>query len=293
MATRQVGIISALLAAVLFGASTPFAKYLLAHATPLVLAALLYLGAGIGLGAGLLVRRWTRPDAGEYGGIARDEFPWLLSAILAGGVAGPFLLMLGLTSTPATTASLLLNLEGVFTALLAWFAFKEHFDRRLVIGMVLIVVAGVMLSWQGPPASGPAGGSLAIVGYGLSLALFVIALRHLGTARTGAYFSLAPFLGALISLTVLREAPDPIFWIAAALMGAGIWLHLSERHAHHHAHAPLAHRHRHIHDEHHQHAHDFHWAGPEPHTHPHRHAQVMHSHPHYPDLHHRHDHMER
>ncbi len=127
-------------------------------------------------------------------------------------------------------------------------------------------------------------------GYGLSLVLFVLALRHLGTARTGAYFSAAPFVGALISLIMLGDVPGAMFWSAAALMSGGIWLHLSESHEHEHVHAALDHVHQHRHDAHHQHRHDFDWDGSEPHAHAHGHAPVQHAHPHYPDIHHRHDH---
>jgi drug/metabolite transporter (DMT)-like permease len=133
-------------------------------------------------------------------------------------------------------------------------------------------------------------GAVGFGGYGLSLVLYVLALRHLGTARTGAYFSMAPFAGAALSLLMLGDAPDALFWMAAALMGGGIWLHLTEAHAHEHEHLPMSHAHTHRHDEHHQHTHDFEWDGVEPHAHPHQHAHLRHSHPHYPDIHHRHVH---
>jgi hypothetical protein len=126
-------------------------------------------------------------------------------------------------------------------------------------------------------------------GYGVSLVLFVLALRHLGTARTSAYFSVAPFFGAALSLLLVGE---PITWqlvAAGLLMAIGVWLHLTERHEHLHRHAPQEHSHSHVHDEHHQHSHDS-WDGAEPHTHVHRHAPLVHAHPHYPDLHHRHPH---
>jgi drug/metabolite transporter (DMT)-like permease len=128
---------------------------------------------------------------------------------------------------------------------------------------------------------------LGFIGIGVSLVLFVLALRHLGTARTGAYFSLAPFIGALIALGT-GDPFTPKLAVAALLMGLGLWLHLTERHEHEHVHEALAHEHRHVHDEHHQHHHD----GPisEPHSHWHEHKPLRHKHPHYPDLHHRHGH---
>jgi drug/metabolite transporter (DMT)-like permease len=145
--------------------------------------------------------------------------------------------------------------------------------------------AAVPAGWQIGAA-----GLIGLAGYGVSLVLFILALRDLGTARTGAYFSTAPFVGASLSLLLLRESPDPGFWIAGGLMAIGVWLHVSERHGHEHAHEAMAHAHRHRHDEHHQHSHDFDWDGTEPHSHPHEHAPMVHSHAHYPDLHHRHRH---
>jgi drug/metabolite transporter (DMT)-like permease len=263
--------------------------------------------------------------------------------------------MVGLKATPASTASLLLNLEGVFTSLLAWFVFKENFDRRIALGMACIVAGGILLSWQGGgDAHGPSLplGALAIagaclcwgidnnltqkvsasnpyqvaaikgavagtvnlaiallfgarlptlpvlgsallvgfVGYGLSLACFVLALRHIGTARTGAYFSLAPFVGAAVALVLLREPVGPLFLFAAACMGVGVWLHLTERHEHEHMHESLTHTHRHVHDAHHRHEHAPGVDPTEPHTHEHTHERLTHTHPHYPDIHHRHRH---
>jgi drug/metabolite transporter (DMT)-like permease len=347
------GVAYALLAALLFGASTPLSKILVGQIAPVALAGLLYMGSGLGLLAWFIMRAvMARHDRSPAARLTAPDLPWLGGAILAGGIAGPVLLMIGLTLTPASSASLLLNMEGVLTALLAWFVFRENFDRRIFIGMGLIVIAGILLSWEQKPALGVPWGALAIVaaclcwavdnnltrkvsasdavqiaglkgliagsvnlaialalglpmpemslalmagvvgfcGYGLSLVLFVLALRHLGTARTGAYFSVAPFAGAAISLVTLGEIPGLVFWIAAALMGAGIWLHLSETHAHEHRHDPTLHAHEHSHDAHHQHTHDFAWDGKQPHSHQHVHTPIVHTHPHYPDIHHRHRH---
>jgi multidrug transporter EmrE-like cation transporter len=134
---------------------------------------------------------------------------------------------------------------------------------------------------------------LGFLGYGLSLVLFVLALRRLGTARTSAYFSSAPFVGAVTSLVVFRERPTTAFAAAAALMAAGVWLHLTERHEHEHRHEEMEHEHPHVHDEHHQHTHspgDPPVTDPVAHSHRHRHEPLVHSHPHYPDIHHRHGH---
>lgn len=346
------GILSALGAATLFGASTPLAKLLVGTVPPILLAGLLYLGSGVGLLAWFLLRRLQTGRRAREAALTRCDVPWLGGAILSGGVIGPLLLMLGLVHAPAANASLLLNLESVFTALLAWFVFRENFDRRIALGMAAIVAGGVLLSW--PEHAGEntslwtlavigaclawaidnnltrriaasdavqiaglkglvaglintaiaftlgyslpdavtvaAAGIVGVLGYGVSLALFVVALRHLGSARTGAYFAIAPFIGAALSLVLLRETPGMLFWGAAGLMAAGVWLHLTERHAHRHEHELLAHTHRHVHDAHHRHDHDFAWDGTEPHTHYHEHAPLVHSHPHYPDIHHRHRH---
>lgn len=146
--------------------------------------------------------------------------------------------------------------------------------------------------WLGASLPSPqtiaAGALVGFLGVGVSLVMFMLGLRHLGTARTGAYFSLAPFIGAAIAILLFGERPTLQFGMAAALMALGLWLHLTERHDHEHEHEALEHEHLHWHDEHHQHAHD----GPvtEPHSHRHRHEPMRHKHPHYPDLHHRHDH---
>ena len=134
--------------------------------------------------------------------------------------------------------------------------------------------------------------TVGLFGYGISLTLFVLALRGLGTARAGAYFSTAPFMGAAVALLLPGESGSPSFWLASALMALGVWLHLTEHHEHEHTHEPLVHSHRHLHDAHHQHAHTAESASDETgaHQHPHQHAPLTHRHPHYPDIHHRHSH---
>jgi drug/metabolite transporter (DMT)-like permease len=160
--------------------------------------------------------------------------------------------------------------------------------KGLVAGGVNLVPA--LLSGAHWPSTAlvAAGAVNGFLGVGVSLVMFMLALRHLGAARTGAYFSLAPFIGAVLALVLLREPVTLQLIAAGLLMSVGLYLHLSERHEHPHRHAAIEHEHSHVHDEHHQHAHD----GPvaEPHTHWHRHEPLRHSHPHYPDLHHRHSH---
>ena len=144
----QKGILAALGSALLFGASTPFAKLLLTHVSPWLLAGLLYLGSGLGLA---LYRYIIRAPEVH---LPAQEKGWFAAAILAGGVIAPVLLMLGLLAMPASGASLLLNMEGVFTALLAWFVFKENFDRRIALGMVFIVAGALVLGWPLMPRRG-------------------------------------------------------------------------------------------------------------------------------------------
>ena len=166
------------------------------------------------------------------------------------------------------------------------------------IAMVKGLVAGpvnLLLAFaQGAslPAAGPLLGGLLVgfLGYGASLALFILALRHLGTARTGAYFAAAPFVGALLAVPIFGEPLTSRLLVAGGFMLLGVWLHLTERHEHEHAHKPIEHEHPHIHDEHHQHAHEPKHPPGEPHTHRHRHARLVHRHPHFPDFHHRHAH---
>jgi len=346
------GVIHALLAAALFGASTPFAKLLLGDVHPLVLAGLLYAGSGVGLAIVQVLRVSFTRSAEHIAWPSPQDWGWLAAAILAGGVLGPILLMSGLATTAASTTSLLLNLESVFTALLAWFLFRENFDRRIAAGMAAILAGGVVLSVGPGHIGGVSRGALLVAaaclcwaidnnltrkvsasdailiaglkgfvagvvnlsialglgyampsadsvvqaasvgffGYGLSLVLFVLALRNLGTARTGAYFAIAPFFGGLLAVLLLGDVVTMQLVIAGALMAAGLWLHLRERHEHEHAHDAVDHDHAHRHDVHHQHSHDFAWDGNEPHSHPHRHDVMVHKHVHFPDVHHRHRH---
>lgn len=341
----QRGVLAALSAALLFGASTPLAKLLLNGIEAWMLAGLLYVGSGIGLA---IVRALRGAPSVR---LPRKEALTFAGAVVAGGVAGPVLLMFGLKGMSASAASLLLNAEGAFTAVLAWILFRENFDRRIALGMAAILLGAVVLSWPKDiqfeglwPALAVLGASLAwgldnnltrkvsltdatwitsvkgliagtvnlllalVLGaefpslpnllgalllgffaYGISLTLFVVSLRHLGSARTGAYFSVAPFFGALLAL-LLGEPVTPSLLCAGAFMAIGVWLHLTEHHGHEHRHAPVVHEHEHIHDEHHQHLHELPVAAGATHSHRHQHAPLIHQHAHFPDAHHRHEH---
>ncbi len=343
--------IIALAAAFLFGASTPAAKLLIAQTNPQLLAGLMYLGSGIGLFGLKSLSGLFKPSTRETN-LRSADLPWLAGAVIIGGILAPVLLMLGLRSTGGGPASLLLNTEAVFTALLAWFAFKENFDRRIAIGMISIAVGSFLLSWQPGAAASLSVGSVAIIGacfcwgldnnftrniadadpmqiaaikgliagavncgiafacgarcpsidlivgaalvgffgYGLSLVLYIRALRFLGTARCGAYFSTAPFVGTVLSLFFLHDKFSPVLLAASGFMALGVWLHLTEHHEHEHEHVEEEHEHLHCHDEHHQHDHEPGISLNEPHSHWHKHMAITHSHPHYPDSKHRHEH---
>jgi drug/metabolite transporter (DMT)-like permease len=146
---------------------------------------------------------------------------------------------------------------------------------------------------RGEPWPAPVGTALLLVagglGFGVSLQLYLRAQRLMGAARTASVFSLAPFLGTATAFALGAPWPGWSLAAAAAVMGAGVWLHASERHEHLHEHGEIEHEHLHTHDDlHHDHHHDPMPAGP--HSHVHRHGRVVHSHPHSEDSHHRHSH---
>lgn len=335
-------------AAFLFGISTPLTKPLLNAANPWLVAGLLYLSSGIALMLFRILRKSPRVK------LASREIWALLGATVFGGILAPVLLLYGLSHTPASGASLLLNAEGIFTAALAWIVFRENVDRRIILGFLLILAGMFTLSWPGeaefagiwpllaiiaacacwgidnnftglisvhdaPFIAGIKGlvagsvnlllavailganfpslpalvqiSTIGISSYGLSLMLFVVALRHVGTSRTGAYFSIAPFFGAALAV-ILGEPITTKLLVAGVLMAIGIYLHVVEKHEHEHRHPQVAHQHPHRHDDgHHDHQHP---QGAIPagtwHEHQHEHAELVHTHPHYPDSTHRHEH---
>jgi drug/metabolite transporter (DMT)-like permease len=281
-------VLYALCSAALFGISIPAAKTFSGRIDPIVLAGLLYCGAGLGIA--IFRRSAPRSWGGDAPQVAlgQNDLPWLAGAVTAGGIIGPILLMIGLTRTEASTASLLLTLEAAATALMAWFLFKENFDRRIALGMFCIVLGAVALAWSGTPTVGTLIGPLFIVGacgawaldnnltrkvsladplqiveikglvagpvnlvlglltgeslpeplpalgagmvgfigYGVSLAFFVTALRYLGTARTGAYFSIAPFIGTAVAIVALGEPLTFALVLAGSLMGISTFTHI-------------------------------------------------------------------
>jgi drug/metabolite transporter (DMT)-like permease len=345
-------LVSVLLSAALFGASTPLAKLLLGDIRPVALAGLLYLGVFLGL----TVYSWTaRAVAGRQEGreasLEKSDLPWLAGAIIAGGIVGPVCLMAGLSRISGFSASLLLNFEGAATAVIAVLLFKENAGGKMWLALGSMTAAGILLSWNtnggrfapaGPvlvvlamvswgldnnltrqiadkdpvqiarvkglvagsvstaaayilgegcrPGSAAAFGLLiGAVGYGLSLVLFIRALKGFGAFRAGAFFSSGPFIGAMASLLVLKDSFRWPMGAAALLMVIAVGLVIGEKHVHAHRHERIVHTHPHSHgDLHHVHAH----AGEvqEPHVHEHVHEATDHVHGHWPDTHHRHGH---
>lgn len=339
------GGLTALLAAVLFGASTPLVQRLGTSIGSFSTAALIYAGAAL---VGALLSRPVEREARVRAGDARR----LALMALCGSVIGPVALAWGLQRTSAAGASLMLTLEAAFTAVLARLWYHETLDRRVGLALMLLTLGGVALvldraesgatpmlgllavmlataAWgvdntlsravaardpgqvvmfksalgavattllaflfgETLPAPWPALGLLAVgaTGYGLSLRFYLLAQRSFGAARTASVFAFAPFVGAALAFA-LGERSGSIWMLAgAALMVAGIVLHIAERHAHSHVHEPLEHEHAHTHDDgHHTHAHALMPAGA--HSHVHRHEPRRHAHAHVPDEHHAHRH---
>jgi len=346
--------LQAVLAALLFGASAPLAKLLLGKIEPVLLAALLYIGSGFGLLVIQFCRKVGNPAVETEARLKRADIPWLAGAILTGGIAAPIVLLFGLRQTPASTASILLNFEGVATTLIALLFFKETIGRRAWVAISLITLASIFLTlnlhggWGFSPGAlgilaacilwgmdnnftrnisakdpivivtikglgagalslamalilgnpiprwGVAVGALVLgsLSYGLSIALFVWAMRGLGAARTSAWFGTSPLVGVVLSFAFFREMPGTLFLIALPAMIIGAIFLLSENHTHQHVHEPMLHEHRHSHkDAHHVHPHpesgQVVWA----HSHVHVHEGLEHDHHHLPDIHHRHTHL--
>lgn len=342
---------AALLAAVFFGCIAPGAKFFTGILPPQAMAGVLYLFAGAGL---FIVLIFQNNLKASFSRIQHKDYKWFILATLFGGMLGPAFLTYGINRISGSTASLLLNLEAVLTSIIAWTVFKEHFEKKIVYGMILIVLGCLTLSFGTGVASGAdtlsgfiliilaclswgvdnnvtrnishldpvmtasfkgliAGsanlalafiigeslhwssqillvGLLGFLGIGISLVSFIVSLRSIGTARTGAIFSTAPFIGSLLAIIFLKEPITLPFIVALVLMAAGLGMHLSEDHHHAHEHKELTHSHEHIHDEHHQHLHLEADAKGNPHNHLHTHKSMNHSHAHFPDLHHQHEH---
>jgi drug/metabolite transporter (DMT)-like permease len=345
-------LVYAIIAAVLFGISSPLSKLLLADMPPVALAGFLYLGAFAGVFLyWFSTYKSTDSPENRAARLEKKDWPWLLTATLAGGIIAPICMMYGLSMISGFSASLLLNLEGIFTTLIAVAIFKENAGRNLWLALLLMTAAGVILSWDtsqnrfniaGPllmvlatfcwgidnnltrhiseksPAqismlkgllAGIVSISLALilsmdikfditvlyalllgaVSYGFSYVFYIQALKGLGASRTGTFFSMGPFIGALGSLVIFKNWNEWIILPAFLFMAGGLWFIFNERHSHSHIHAVVTHTHTHRHDDlHHTHEHQPPVQGT--HSHEHTHDPLSHTHVHWPDTHHRHAH---
>ncbi|HEY6035769.1 MAG TPA: DMT family transporter [Kofleriaceae bacterium] len=341
----RLGVLTAIAAAVMFGVSAPVIAW--AGRGVFATACLLYAGAAV-VGHGARLARRDRAFSLE-----RGDIPRLAAIAVAGAAVAPVLLVVGLERAGALTSSLLLNLEAVFTVVLAAVIHREVIGGRVWLAVVLMASGGAALALDAA-ARGTGGvvGAAAVIGatlawaldntltqplakrqpfdvvaakatigaaltgvlafafgetwpappqlvvllacgataYGLSLALYILAQRRIGAARTGSVFALAPFIGALVAWLAGERALGSWAFAAIGLFGAGVWLHLSEQHRHLHHHAAVTHDHVHRHDDgHHTHRHEPAVEGE--HAHPHEHAALDHDHPHdHGDSHHGHEH---
>ncbi len=356
----HIPICFAILSAIFFGSCAPMTKFMLGPVEPVMVAALFYLGSGIGIFLMIVARRLLSGPVQREAPLDRHDIPALAGMALFGGILAPVVLTFSMTVTPAATGALLLNFEPVATTLVAFFLFREAVGRQIWTAMLFIAGSCIILSYEPSGAVLISAGAVGIlvactfwafdnnisrrvsgkdplvvifvkgfsaglvtllvalllgehipalslipvyltVGFfsfgGIASVFFLIALRSLGTARTGLFLALSPFFGVIISFILFREIPGLQFVPAFGIMILGTWLLLSERHDHLHYHPPMVHDHRHRHpDSHHEHEHP---ASLPPlsssgdHAHLHTHAELTHAHPHKPDLHHQHDHRGR
>ncbi len=162
-----MSILFAVAAATLFGISTPFAKILVEDVEPIALAGLLYLGAFAGLTIYFLTgKALGRGPAGQP--LERKDVPWLAGATFSGGFVAPICLMTGLTLTTGFAASLMLNLEGLATAVIAYLFFRENLGWRLGVAVACMTAAGILLSWDSSTSALTLSGPLLLLAAGIA-----------------------------------------------------------------------------------------------------------------------------
>lgn len=272
-------VVFAVLAAVFYTVSSPLSKVLLEDVSPYLMAALLYLGAGIGMTA---VRAASPSKRAEERPLTKVDSPYIFGMIVL-DIAAPILLMYGLLNSPASSVSLLNNFEIVATTLIALLVFGERVTPTTWVAIILITISTVILStagtgeisfshgslavilacvcWglennctrrlsdsgalrivvikgifsglgalaiavfmgMGSPSATEVMGALALgfVSYGMSLFFYITAQASLGAAKVSAYYAMAPFIGAFISLAVLGEALTQAFALALVVMAVG------------------------------------------------------------------------
>lgn len=284
MASKKTAVLWAVLAAALYALNSPISKLLLGKIPPTIMAALLYLGAGIGLSIMRLVQRGMGKGQKEKP-LTRKDLPYTIGMVVL-DIAAPIFLMIGLTGTTAANASLLNNFEIVATSVIALCIFKETISKRLWGAIVLVTISSLVLSVEDISSFSFSFGSifvllacvcwglennctrmisnkdplqivvikgfgsgigsfvialvlgehfsnwgyivcallLGFVAYGLSIFFYIYAQRYLGAAKTSAYYALAPFIGAALSLLIFRETPTISFVAALLIMIAGTYL---------------------------------------------------------------------
>lgn len=284
MASKKTAVLWAVLAAALYALNSPISKLLLGKIPPTIMAALLYLGAGIGLSIVRLVQRRMGKGQKEKP-LTRKDLPYTIGMVVL-DIAAPIFLMIGLTGTTAANASLLNNFEIVATSVIALCIFKETISKRLWGAIVLVTISSLVLSVEDISSFSFSFGSifvllacvcwglennctrmisnkdplqivvikgfgsgigsfvialvlgehfsnwgyivcallLGFVAYGLSIFFYIYAQRYLGAAKTSAYYALAPFIGAALSLLIFREIPTISFVAALLIMIAGTYL---------------------------------------------------------------------
>ncbi len=284
MSSKKTAVLWAVLAAALYALNSPISKLLLGKIPPTIMAALLYLGAGIGLSIVRLVQRGMGKGQKEKP-LTRKDLPYTIGMVVL-DIAAPIFLMIGLTGTTAANASLLNNFEIVATSVIALCIFKETISKRLWGAIVLVTISSLVLSVEDISSFSFSFGSifvllacvcwglennctrmisnkdplqivvikgfgsgigsfvialvlgehfsnwgyivcallLGFVAYGLSIFFYIYAQRYLGAAKTSAYYALAPFIGAALSLLIFREIPTISFVAALLIMIAGTYL---------------------------------------------------------------------
>jgi drug/metabolite transporter (DMT)-like permease len=220
---NRTAALYALISAALFGISTPAAKALVGAIDPIVLAGLLYCGAGIGVAMLRRVGLAFQAPANREQSLRRQDIPWLAGAIAAGGIAGPILLMTGLARTDAAAASLLLTLEGAATALMAWFIFHEHFNRRVALGMALLVAGAAILAWSGTPTLASIVGPVAIIGACVMWALDNNLTRKVSLADPLQIVELKGLIAGPISVVIGLWAGGSLPAVSNALLAGNRW----------------------------------------------------------------------
>lgn len=275
---------AAILAAVLYALNAPLSKMLLSKVPETMMAAWLYLGAGIGMSILWLIREKKNHKTTQLH-ITKKELPYTVGMVVL-DIMAPIFLMLGLARTTAANASLMNNFEIVATSIIAFVVFKEKLSKYLWYGIGFITFACMLLSIQGEGSLhftlgsifvllacvcwglennctrvlsekdplqiviikgfGSGIGSLLIafaigntipriadilcimvlgfVAYGLSIFFYVHAQRHLGAARTSAYYAISPFVGGVLSLVLYHQLPSIVFVIAVLIMAVGVGL---------------------------------------------------------------------